>query len=245
MALNFDPSAQTGIANSIKGALGLFSDTNKAFGGDQEKLVPQDEYESTMSEDEIMPMVKDWKKRYAFYYHEIEKSQVKSFDYWVGRQKTPSQGSTEKVEVTDNVLFEAIETFLPIATRVNPEPLVQADDSDAGQEVARDIKVALVHESDVQQLRRLLAKGTRQWLLNRIGVWKVTWDKHQKAIRTTVVSSKRMLLNPDGFVDAEGHLQGRVGGRRRGSCQRKTCATCSQRRLTSSRSGSRARWARW
>ena len=62
MAILGSPEASRGILGSIKGALGLFGDTNKSDGlvntdGNQ----PIDEYESSLSEQEILELVADWK----------------------------------------------------------------------------------------------------------------------------------------------------------------------------------------
>lgn len=215
MGLNTNPEGSTSILNAIKGSLGLFSEDNKADGiGMDNNPAPLNEYESSLKELEIMELISQWKKLYSVYYHDIEKGQKLSFDYWVGKQKDPYSTGTmgggigNSIGVTDNLIFKAIETFLPVATRANPEPLVTADPSDEGQALAKDIKVALAHEADVQQLRRKLAKMTRQWMLNRIGAIKVSWNVKLKRIETTVINPKRMLFDRDGFIDERGYFIG-------------------------------------
>jgi hypothetical protein len=210
------PQSNPGVFDAIKNALGLFSDQNKAQSSDtfNQNPEPRDEYESSMSETEIMALVKQWKSDYSVYYTDIEKGQKLSFDYWVGKHRETetlsAQGSTKEHEnaSTDNLIFESIETFLPVATRANPEPLVNADPTDIGQQIAHDIKVALVHEADVQILRRKLAKATRGWLLNRIGVIKVCWNVETKRIQTDVINAKRMLFDRDGYIDEAGIFRG-------------------------------------
>lgn len=211
MGLQTTPESSGGILNAIKGSLGLFDDTNKAQGAnDSQNPTPIDEYESTLKENEIMALISLWKRSYSVYYTDIEKGQKLSFDYWVGKHRDPYSNNTTSTNngVTDNLIFKAIETFLPVATRANPEPLVTADPSDAGQKMAEDIKVALAHEADVQQLRRKLAKMTRQWMLNRIGVLKVSWNVNLKKIETTVINPKRMLFDREGFIDERGYFVG-------------------------------------
>lgn len=213
MALNYDPNAQSGIWNSIRGALGLFSDTNKAQGIDENtNPTPTDEYESTLDEVEVMELIGQWKRTYAVYYDPIEKGQKTSFNYWVGKQKTDA-GDVESV--MDNLIFEAVETFLPIATRANPEPLVNADPSDIGQQIAKDVKVALVNWADQQKLRRKLAKSTRGWLLNRLGVIKMSWSPITKQIEISVVNAKKMIFDKDGYVDEGGIFRGEYEGEKK------------------------------
>ncbi len=220
MGLNTSPEMSSGVWGSIKGALGLFSDTNKAQGGigadnDNPELI--DEYESKLPDVEIVELITRWKRDYSVYYDPIEKGQKLSFDYWVGKHRDPYNAirSTNDTAITDNLIFKAIETFLPVATRANPEPLVTADPSDIGQSLAKDIKVALAHEADVQQLRRKLAKMTRQWMLNRIGVLKVTWNVHTKKIETNVINSKRMVFDRDGYIDERGYFIGEYVGEKK------------------------------
>lgn len=226
MGLNATPDSSGGIWSAIKSSLGLFSDTNKAEGLDgQQAPLPRDEYESTLDEKEIMLLVSQWKKDYSVYYTDIEKGQKLSFDYWVGKHRDPYNDSPYAVQgkqqgvtqqgVTDNLIFKAIETFLPVATRANPEALVQADPSDIGQQMANDIKIALKHEADVQQLRRKLAKVTRQWMLNRVGVMKVSWNVLTKKIETNVINPKRMIFDRDGYVNEKAEFVGEYVGEKK------------------------------
>lgn len=212
MALQYTPEGSKSVFNSVMGALGLFDDTNKAdnVGNDNQNPQPIDEYESKMSDDDILRLVKQWKQDYAKYYDAIKKGQDLSFDYWVGKHRNSDAYSSKDKDmgVTDNLIFEAIETFLPIATKSNPEPLVTADPSDIGQQLASDIKVALAHEADVQQLRRKLAKVTRSWLLNRIGVVKVSWNPVTLRIQTDVINPKKMGFDPEGYIDERGYFRG-------------------------------------
>lgn len=221
MGLDTSPQASGGIWGAIKGSLGLFNDTNKASGiGENSNSIPIDEYESTLDETEVMSLVSQWKKLFSVYYTDIEKGQKLSVDYWVGKHRDPYSTSPYSLSgkdngITDNLIFKAIETFLPVATRANPDPLVQADPSDIGQQLANDIKVALVHEADVQQLRRKLAKMTRHWMLYRIGVMKVSWNPITKKIQTDVINPKRMIFDRDGFIDEKGFFIGEYLGEKK------------------------------
>ncbi len=222
MGLNTDPASSAGVWGAVKSALGLFAETNKAQGvSESTNPTPIDPYESTLDEVEVMKLVAQWKRSYSVYYQDIEKGQKLSFDYWVGKHKNQDQTQLGKdIGNTDNLIFEAIETFLPIATRANPEPLVTADPGEIGQQLASDIKVALAHEADVQQLRRKLAKVTRGWLLNRIGVLKVVYNTQTQKIETVVINAKRMIFDHDGYIDERGIFKGEyLGEKKKASAQ--------------------------
>jgi hypothetical protein len=221
MSLNTTPESSTGVWSAIKQSLGLFGSTNKVDGVDLDNNPdPIDEYESTLSEEEITQLIMIWKRKYSVYYAPIKKGQELSFDYWVGKQRNPeinALGNTMQSSGSnvDNLIFEAVETFLPIATRANPEAVVNADPSDIGQLIAKDLQVALAYEADVQKLRRKLAKMTRGWLLNRLGVLKVSWNPITKKIETDVINAKRMVFDPDGFIDDGGNFVGEWLGERK------------------------------
>lgn len=226
MAILPTPESSTGILGAIRGSLGLFSETNKALGIDENNApMPEDLYESSLNEMKVLQLVAQWKKTYSVYYTDIEKGQKMSFDYWVGKHRNPDainvqSNTANNPGITDNLLFEAIETFLPIATRANPEPLVSADPGDIGQALAHDIKVALAHEADVQGLRRKLAKTTRGWLLNRIGVMKVCWDPETKEIRTDVINGKKIIFDIDGYINEQCEFVGEyIGEKKRATAE--------------------------
>ena len=211
MAVNPTPDASVGIWQATKDALGLFGPTNKAEGFDENSVpTPVEEYESSLTEKEIIELIREWRRTYSVYFRTIDESQKLAFNYWVGRHRQDDGEPTTKSyqNQVDNLIFEAMETFLPIATRANPEPLVTADPSDDGQKLANDIQIALAHEADVQKLRRKLAKMTRQWGLYRLGCLKVTWDVKTKSIKTDVISVKKMLFDKDGYIDEGGHFVG-------------------------------------
>ena len=218
MAILASPEASGGILSAVRGAFGLFDKMNKAEGVDENMSpIPIDEYESSLSDLEIVELIGKWKRVYSVYFTEIDKSQKLSFDYWVGRHRADDASQTNKniPDATDNLIFEAIETFLPIATRANPDPLVSADPSDLGQKLAKDIKVTLVNWADTQKLRRKLAMVTRQWALYRIGVGKLWWDPKTKEIKFDVINPKRMIFDKDGYVDAGGHFIGEYLGEKK------------------------------
>jgi hypothetical protein len=200
------------VMQAIKGVQGLFADVNKDGSGDNQNIKQQDEYTSKFSDEEIITLKKDWVRTYQGYYSDIKKSQELAFDYWVGKQKVDTVDSLEGRDTVVNKLFEAIETFLPIATRANPDPLVSADNSPEGQALAKDVKEALTYQASQQKLRRKLARMVRHWIINRIGAIEVDYDIEIDDIKTTVILPKRFTFDKDGFVDEQGFFNGEYLG---------------------------------
>jgi len=204
-----DSTIQGGaIMNAIKQVGGLFANVNKTGGENKDSIVPQDEYESKYSEEQVLTLTSQWQKDYAGYYLDIEKVQDKSRDYWLGKQKLDMVDQLEGKDTVVNQLFSAVETFLPIATRSNPEPLVTADNSEEGQNLAKDLKNALVFQADKTKLRRKLARATRHWLLYLIGGIEVDYDLEIDDLKTTVINPKRFIFDKDGSVDEAGLFTG-------------------------------------
>lgn len=217
MAFQETNAPSSGVFNAIKGALGLFSNINKANGvTENQNPLPLEEYESSYSELEIIALINQWKRLYSPYYNEIEPSQKLSFEYWIGKQRVDEaqaiQGSTGLV---DNKIFQAIETFIPIATRANPDPLVQTDDSELGQQIAHALKQALVHEADRQKLRKIMKRFIRDWTIYRLGILKISYNIDLEQIETVVVNPKRMLFDPSGHWNESGRFTGEWVGEKK------------------------------
>lgn len=214
MAYEGSSAPSSGIFAAIRGALGLFDNLNKSsFVAEENNPFPLGEYESQLSDVRISELARSWKERYAPYYGEIEKSQRLSFRYWIGDQDTESIDQWEgKQAPVDNLIFEAIETFLPIATRANPDPIVSADPSDQAQSLAMDLRNALVFEADRQKLRLILKRVMRHWLIYRIGIVKFIWNPAINQIETLVVNPKRMIFDVDGYIDFDATFHGEYMG---------------------------------
>lgn len=213
MALQTSPESSRGIMGAIRGVMGLFNDLNKdEQAGEINNTTPVNQYESDLDDAEILKLVSQRKKTYNIYYSPVEKSQELAFGYWLGNQRSEefdisSTGRSRK-ELIDNLIFEAVETFLPIATRANPDPLVTADPSEIGQKIAHDIKCALVDWADEVKLRRKLARATRNWTWARIGVIKMYWGATTKSIKVEVINPKKMMFDKDGYMDEGGIFVG-------------------------------------
>lgn len=220
MALQTAPQTSEGVMGAIRGVMGLFSNLNKAGGVDESSNpTPTNEYESTLSDVDILKLISQRKRDYAIYYSPVEQSQKLAFEYWIGAQRSEefnvSDTMGNRKDLVDNLIFEAVETFLPIATRANPDPLVTADPSDIGQQISHDIKVALVDWADTVKLRRKLARTTRNWTWARIGVVKMKWNPITKSIDIENINPKRMIWDKDGYIDEGGIFCGEYEGEKK------------------------------
>lgn len=201
-------ASSAGIFGAIKGALGLFTSINKTPSAGEQSVTAADEYESSLSNEKVAELTKDWRGLYERYYADVRATQDSAYSYWLGKQKTSAIDDIEGTNLVDNLIFESLETFLPIATRANPDPLVSSDNSPEGLALAKDVKTALVYQADKQKLRMKLKSITRNWAIMRLGAIEVSYDYHTDDIKTTTLNSKRLLLDPSGYIDEAGSFTG-------------------------------------
>lgn len=203
-----------GVYNAVKGAMGLFKDYNKVSDvgadglGQGTSEEPRSEYQSKYTKAQAEAFRKEWNARYSTYFADVEPLQKASFNYWIGNQKRDPLETIDGHDTVDNLIFEATETFLPIANKANPDPIVSAGDTPEGVQLAKNIKNVLVDWADTQDLRMKLKGGTRNWVLNQLGVWKMTYNVLTKEIDCEVRPTNKLKLDPDGHWDESGLFMG-------------------------------------
>ena len=203
--------------NSVQGVMGLFGATNKTKRSDDDKdSAVLDEFESKMTDEEIISLTSEWKTAYDNYAKDIHDQQKTNVDYWKGKQFNEFQTAGTKKPLVDNLLFEALETFLPIATRANPEVNVTADGSEEGEKIANAVQKALTNQADVKQKLRMKLKGvTRNWALHLIGVMKINWNSIKDNADTEVVLPSHMIFDPDAVIEVGGIYNGEYLGQKK------------------------------
>lgn len=206
-----------GIFQAVKNAMGLFQDYNKVTDVKANGLgeAPQEEYASKFTDEEIIRLISQWKATYAVYYGDVEPQQKLAYNYWLGKQKTDTMETLDGHDTVDNLTFEAIETFLPIANRANPDPFVKAGSSPEGQLLAKNVKNALVDWADKQKFRMKLKKGTRQWVIYKLGVWKMSYNVQKDIIECDALKVKNLILDKDGHWDEAGLFTGEYIGEKK------------------------------
>ena len=189
----------------LEGYYSIGKDRNKVHDDNEEDnkegvvsdLLP--ELELSMSDEELIKLKKDWEKRWEPYSVDIEKLQTKNEDYWLGHQY-----SKEKQPI-DNLIFEALETFLPIATRPKADPTVEG--SEEGKRVQTLVRQMLIHLIDVLNYNLKLKQVVRYWALYLLGVMKVGWSMKTNDITCKPIRPQKLILDPDATIE-EGEYTG-------------------------------------
>lgn len=169
----------------INGYLSLSQDVNKTKNGvpleTSEGVIGEltPELELSMSDEELLNLAKEWKSQWSPYEKELAKSQNDNETYWLGTQYEGTSKATDGHALVDNLIFESLETFLPIATRPKADPIVNADDTEEGQALADKVRKMLNYWADQQVFNLKLKQVARFWSLYKLGVMKLGWSNKE------------------------------------------------------------------
>lgn len=201
----------SGMRRSIRGVMELFNPINKAKNGDGGMLEDGahgkylEDLTLEMEDSELVDLSKQWDDEYMEYEKGLKVKQDMNESFWLGIQDDQAlYDDTSK----DNLIFEAVETFLPLITKVNAEPLVYADNSTAGNTLCDNVKNMLTYQMDRLVLRQKIRKQARYWNLSYLGVLQMTWDPDADDIGIDVVKTQMIKLDPNGFIDERGVFHG-------------------------------------
>lgn len=214
----------TNAFNNTRGVLGLFSPLNKGQKkpdeGEQDSL-PIGEFESKLTTEEINQLTSKWISEYDSYAKDIKQQQKDNVNYWIGKHYNDLQIAGTKKPLVDNLIFEAIETFLPIATRATPEANVSTCDNQQSGDLTSKLQQVLNFKGDDTHLRMKLKKVTRNWVLYLIGACKIVWDESKNDFDLKVVLPSRLILDPNAEIDVDGKYLGEYLGEKKRITARK------------------------
>ncbi len=222
------------IFNTVRGVYGLFGSTNKATKKlDEEEGTDSPilgEFYSKLTVEEIKQLTAKWTSEYDTYAKDIKGQQKDNVNYWIGKHYSELQMAGSKRPLTDNLIFEAIETFLPIATRGNPEAVVSSPD-DQTNELTKIVRNALAYQADRQNMRMKLKGVTRNWSLYMIGCAKVIYDTATQDMDTKVILPSRLILDPHAEIGPDGRYYGEYIGEKKRMTARKLATMFPQHKV--------------
>lgn len=209
--------------NSVKGVIGLFSPLNKGRKGGEDEdseslLLP--EFKSTLKNEDIISLTAKWIEEDATYQKDIKAQQKDNVNYWIGKHFNDLQTSGTKRPLVDNLIFEAIETFLPIATRATPEANVAMSNGQQGR-LSKTLQPILNYQGQRTMLRMKLKGATRDWVLKMLGTLKIVWDTQENDFNIKRTDPSRLILDPTAEIDVDGTYYGEYLGERKKLSARK------------------------
>src|SRR5574343_193823 len=213
----------TNAFNATRGVLGLCSPLNKGKTKLDEDEVEHNlvqEFESKMSDDDIRKLTGQWIREDQGATKDIRQVQKDNENYWVGKQMNEVQLLGTKRPLVDNLIFEAVETFLPIATRGNPEAIVTTPDLNS-DELTSTVQSILNYQAQRTHLRMKLKGATRNWVLYLTGPVKIIWDSVENDIDCKVIRPTRLILDPHAEINVDGQYFGEYLGEKKKVTARK------------------------
>lgn len=207
------------IQSKLAGYFSLNRNVNKVQGDQSETaegvvndLLP--ELTLNMTDEELTDLTAKWRKKWTESPKkaELDKKQNENEKYWLGKQFEDVQGNTGDRPLVDNLIFESLEEALPVATKQNPEPVVSADNTDEGRELATTLQKMLVYLADTLALKLKIKRATRYWAIYLLGVAKVSWSLVNNEISIQVIRPQKLILDPDAQIDETGEYLGEFIG---------------------------------
>lgn len=174
----------------------------------------QEEAGVKLKDEDLIVLKKEWEKKWGQYEPELKRRQLDAERYWLGKHFTNVEHAgvgTDKRPMVDNAIFESLETFLPVATKRNPEPQVTTDDTKEGKELSDRVQKMLIYHADRLRMKLKLKKVTRYWAVYFLGVIKVGWSEANDDIAMSIIRTTRLILDPDATID-EGEYTGEYIG---------------------------------
>lgn len=162
----------------------------------------------SMPDDEIVKLTRQWEAEYFGYSKEIAKIQDDCLKYWLGRHYDMVEFRDGKRPLVDNLIFEALETFLPEATKKNPEPVVTSDATQEGLILSKRVKGMLAFLADELKLKLKIKSIARHWALSLLGVGKISWNLQENEISVTPLAPQKLILDKDATIDEAGNYTG-------------------------------------
>ena len=183
-----------------------------------------------MSDEELVKLTEKWEKAWldspnkADWERQIEENER----YWLGKQyEGPLDDKTRPM--VDNLIFESLETFLPQATRRNPEPMVSVDNSERDEngnerpehiKYVEKVKGRLADLADKNKIRLKLKKAARYWAISMLGIAKFGWDLNKDIPTVRIIRPKKIILDPEATIDEDGYTGERIGEYRKLTAER-------------------------
>lgn len=189
----------------------LFSDSPNKVNNQPGVLDELPELELEMSDEELLQLSEQWERRYMDYETKIKKRQEKNKEYWKGKHFANKYDETAQV---DNLIFEALETFLPLATKKNPEPFVRGDETEQGQALAKTVQNMLIFHADRLRMKLRLKRTTRDWAIKLIGVQKHGWNEVENDFTSEVIKPENIIFDIEGYINDDMEYTGGYIGER-------------------------------
>lgn len=173
-----------------------------------------DELELSISDDDLISLKNTWEKTWDTFNIELSQTQITNESYWLGKQY--GHDVSEHTPI-DNLIFEAVETFLPIATRPKADPVVTSDGTEEGVAEADKVRKMITYWADNQSYNLKLKEVARHWVLYKLGCMKIAWSNIANDVTVIPIRPQKLILDPDATIDCAEYTGEYIGEYRKDS----------------------------
>lgn len=202
-----------GIKSIIQQVAGLNRNINKV----QEETPKQEgvisdflpELKLEMSDEELISLKNQWLQHWHECEGELSKKRKDNENYWLGKQYSYETDDSDH-PLVDNIIFESLETFLPIITKQKAEPLVSSV-GEVDDEIADKVRKQLFYWADKERLNLKIKKAVRFWALDFVGCIKMGWSMEKNDIVAIPIKPSNLILDPKSYIDDTEYLGEYIG----------------------------------
>lgn len=188
---------------------GLGKNINKADEGfkDEQKEgvidTPISELTLDKKDDELLELKQAWEKKWedSKLKKQIELRQKENEKYWLGDHYTSAQKKVGKRDSVNNLIFEALETFLPVISRQVAEPVIDTFPNEIAQMFSKKVADRIVDIADEMRLRLKIKKVIRYWAIYFLGAVKIGWNMERDEIAVEAIRPQQLIFDPDAITD--------------------------------------------
>lgn len=166
-----------------------------------------------MTDDELLNLKEKWEQAWenSEYKKDLQAKQKDNENYWLGIHYDQTAYLNNNRPLADNIIFESLETFLPVITKQNPEPIVESDNTEEGNAIADKVKKMIAYLADILRMKLKMKKAARFWALYQLGVAKIGWSEINNDIALNILRPQKLILDPDATVE-DGEYTGKYIG---------------------------------
>lgn len=182
-------------------------DTSSQEEGVVSDLVPELKLE--MSDQELVDLKNQWITNWNKVSGDLAQKMEDNENYWLGKQYSYDEDDSEH-PLVDNIIFESLETFLPIITKQKAEPLVSSINLEM-TETANKVRKQLAYWTDKERLNLKVKKAVRFWALDFVGCIKMGWSMEKNDIVAVPIKPENLILDADSYIDDTEYLGEYIG----------------------------------
>lgn len=176
------------------------------------KLMP--ELSDNTPDKELLELAEQVKKDWDNFIQPYLKRGKVNRQYWKGRQWRLGEyapdteiGTVGTRPYVDNLIFESLETFLPLATRANPEAVIK----NGTDEEKLYVQTKLKDLADDNRLKLTVKDAVRKWALDWFVGVECYFDPESEQPNAKVIPLSRLILDKNATIEA-GKYTGKIVG---------------------------------